>query len=352
MPDSLETPFLRRILVTGISGNLGRRLAPLLADHDLISVDLHPPPPGIRAGKFLPLDLSTPAGQQELSRIVQSEEIDAVLHLAFVIDPVQTGIVDEQRMWQANVAATQHLLEAIAARNQNQPLIKLFVFPSSVSAYGPDLPERVTEDAPLKAHTLPYAIHKRETDLICQRMYPALGGCAVYIYRPHIYAGASVDNYILRAIRGKPSGRGWPARVFEKFGWRVHALLPKSSEGGELQFVHVDDVARILQWTLRNFRPGCLEIFNLAGGGPPMPFGECVQLAGTPVLRLRSVRQIESLLRFFWIVGLSGVPPQSIPYYLSSYTMDTRKLCAELGPDCSRVLRFSTREALADALRS
>lgn len=343
---------VRRILVTGISGNLGRRLAPLLSDYDLISVDLHAPGPGIRAGKFSPLDLSTPAGQQSLSQIVQNEEIDAVLHLAFVIDPVQTGIIDERRMWQANVAATQHLLEAIAVRNRTEAAIKLFVFLSSVSAYGPDLPERVREDAPLLAHTLPYAIHKRESDLICQRMYSALGGSAVYIYRPHIYAGATVDNYILRAIRGKPSGRGWLARLFERFGWRVAAILPESSEGGQLQFVHVDDVARVLQWTLRNFRAGQLEIFNLAGGGPSIPFGECVRLAGTPILRLRSVRQIERLLRFFWNVGLSGVPPESIPYYLSSYTMDTTRLRTALGPDCETILRFSTREALEDAVRS
>ena len=342
---------MHRILVTGISGNLGRRLAPLLTDYDLISVDVHAPQPGVRAGKFFPLDLSTTVGQQKLSQIVRSEEIDAVLHLAFVIDPVQTGITDERRMWQANVAATQHLLEAIAARNRTQAVIKLFVFLSSVSAYGPDLPERVREDAPLLAHTLPYAIHKRESDLICQQVYSALGGSAVYIYRPHIYAGATVDNYILRAIRGKPSGRGWLARLFERFGWRVPALLPESSEGGELQFVHVDDVARVLQWTLRNFRLGCLEIFNLAGGGPSIAFGECVRLAGTPVRRLRSVRQIERVLRFFWSVGLSGVPPESIPYYLSSYTMDTTRLRNALGPDCETILRFSTREALDDALR-
>lgn len=342
---------VRRVLVTGISGNLGRRLAPLLSDYELISVDLHRPAPSVRAGKFLPLDLSTRAGQQGLSEIVQTEEIDAVLHLAFVIDAVQTGIVDERRMWQANVAATQHLLHAVAARNRIRQSIKLFVFLSSVSAYGPDLPERVSEDAPLRAHTLPYAIHKRETDLICQRMYPQLGGCAMYIYRPHIYAGATVDNYILRAIRGKPSGRGWLARLYERFGWRVQALLPESGEGGRLQFVHVDDVARVLRWTLKNFHPGYMEIFNLAGDGPSLPFGECVRLAGTPVLRFSSVRQIERLLRFFWTVGLSGVPPQSIPYYLSSYTMDTSRLRAALGAEYETTLRFSTREALLDGLQ-
>jgi nucleoside-diphosphate-sugar epimerase len=304
------------------------------------------------AGKFTQMDLSSPQGQESLSRLVLNEQIDAILHLAFIIDPVRTGITNVNRMWQANVAATQHLLEAVAQRNRHAANVRLFVFPSSVSAYGPDLLDRVTEDAPLKAHTLPYAIHKRETDLICRQMFPKLGGCAMYIYRPHIYAGASVDNFILRAIRGRPSGRGWLARLFDSRGWKVHALLPESSEGGLLQFVHVDDVARVLLWTLKNYQLGTLQVLNLAGSGPPISFGECVRLAGTPVLRLNSVRQIERTLRFFWRIGLSGVPPESIPYYLTNYTMDTSRLEAMLGKEKDQVLRFSTREALLDTIRA
>lgn len=345
-------PAVHRILVTGISGNLGRRLAPLLEEFEIVSVDMHPPAAGSPAGKFIQLDLSSEAGQKGIARIVENEQIDAVIHLAFVIDPVRTGIVDVDRMWQVNVAATQHLLDAIAERNHDTTHVRLFVFPSSVSAYGPDLLDRVREDAPLKAHTLPYAIHKRESDLICQQMFGRLGGCAMYIYRPHIYGGASVDNYILRAIRGRASGRGWLARLFDRRGWKVHALLPKGSEGGLLQFVHVDDVARILLWTLKNFRPGELQIFNLAGSGPTISFGECVRLAKTPVIRLGSVKQIERVLKFFWKIGLSGVPAESIPYYLTTYTMDTSRLEAALGTERDRIIRFTAREALLDALRT
>jgi nucleoside-diphosphate-sugar epimerase len=345
------TPSLKRILVTGISGNLGRRLAPLLESYELVSVDLYPPVAGTPVGKFIQLDLSSEAGQQEVAQIVESEPLDAILHLAFVIDPVRTGILDVDRMWQANVAATQHLLEAVACRNREATRLQLFVFPSSVSAYGPELLESVREDATLQAHTLPYAIHKREADLICQQIFPKLGGCAMYIYRPHIYAGATVDNFILRAIRGKPSGRSWLARAYEKRGWKVPALLPKSGDGGALQFVHVDDVARVLLWTLHNFRPGQLQIFNLAGSGSPMTFGECARLAGTPIKRLGSVKQIHRILTLFWKIGLSGVPPESIPYYLTNYTMDTRRLETELGPELEEILRYSTRDALLDAIR-
>lgn len=340
------------MLVTGISGNLGRRLAPLLAGYEIVSVDLHPPGSSTPTGKFVRLDLSDPVGQQQLGHLIETEQIEAVLHLAFVIDPARTGIVDQQRMWRTNVAATQQLLESIARINRERACVRLLIFPSSVSAYGPDLPAHVREDAHLLAHTLPYAVHKRDADQICQQMHGRLGGCAVYIYRPHIYAGHTVDNFILRAFRGKASGRGWLARTFERRGWKLPTLVPTSANGENLfQFVHVDDVARVLLWTLQHFRPGFLGIFNLAGSGPPISFRECARLAGTPIIRIPSTGLVLALLRLFWAIGLSGVPPEALPYFLGSYTMDTTRLQRELGTQLKEIVRYSSREAFLDSLR-
>lgn len=348
-PASASTK-IQRVLVTGISGNLGRRVAPLLRGYDLVTVDLYPPPKEVPCGEFVQLDLSGRAGQEELARLLKSKNIEAVLHLAFVIDPVRTGIEDVPRMWQVNVAATQRLLEAVADANSNETGVRLFVFPSSVSAYGPDLPEQVTEEAELLAHTLPYAVHKREADEICQKMYPSLGGCALYVYRPSIFAGKTMDNFILRAIRGKPSGRGWLARTLERAGWKLPMVMPASASGENLfQYVHVDDVARVLQWTIEHFQPGHLKIINLAGRGEGVTFAECARLAGTPVVHLPSEKWVVALLRILWAIGLSGMPPQAIPYFLGSYTMDTTRLREEIGADYESVVRFTSREALLDS---
>jgi nucleoside-diphosphate-sugar epimerase len=343
-------PPIRRILVTGFSGNLGRRLAPLLAGYEIVSVDLKPPE-GAPAGKFLSLDLSEAAGQEALARLVAAEGIEAVLHLAFVIDPVRTGITDVRRMWRANVEATGRLLEAIAERNRAATAVRLFVFPSSVSAYGSDLPAQVTEEAPLEARGFPYAVHKREADELCRRMHSRLGGCAVYIFRPHIFAGRTVDNFILRAFRGRASGRGRLARLFERRGWRAPVLLPASARSENVfQFVHVDDVARVLRWTLDHYSAGRLAVFNLAAPGPPISFEECARLARTPIIRLPSRRLVDLLLRLCWAIGLSGVPPESLPYFLGSYTMDTARLRAELGADYETILRHSSREAFLESV--
>lgn len=350
VPDTKSRVPIRRLLVTGISGNLGRRLAPLLKGFELYSADLYPPDPESPAGNFLQVDLSSSDGQAQLAELIDHEGIEAILHLAFVIDPVQTGIFDPKRMWRANVEATQKLLEAVAACNRSSTRMRLFAFPSSVSAYGPDLPPFVREDAPLAAHTLPYAVHKRESDEICRRFHPKLGGCAVYIFRPHIYAGRTVNNFILHAMRGRASGRGWLARQVERRQWRVPILLPSSSKGKNLfQFVHVDDVARVLFWTLKNFEPGNLRIFNLAGSGPPISFAECAEMSGTPIIHLPGRRAVTFLLKLFWNLGLSGVPPEALPYFLGSYTMDTNCLQEALGADYPSLIQWSSREALADA---
>jgi len=61
---------------------------------------------------------------------------------------------------------------------------------------------------------------------------------------------------------------------------------------------------------------------------------------------------VEALLRLFWAIGLSGVPPESLPYFLGSYTMDTSRLRAELGEDYETVLRYTSREAFLESAGS
>jgi nucleoside-diphosphate-sugar epimerase len=182
-------------------------------------------------------------------------------------------------------------------------------------------------------------------------MFGELGGAALYVYRPHIFVGRTVDNYILRALRGRPSGRGWVAKAVEKLGLQVPIVLPWSSKGENLfQFAHVDDVARVLAWTVRHFRSGELKILNLCAPGEPLTLAECARMARTPIVRLAGLKVVDNLLGVLWAMGLSGVPAGSMPYFLGSYTMSTKRLREELGEDFEGLIRFTSREGLEDAL--
>lgn len=341
-----------RILITGISGNLGQRLAPLLASHRLVGLDLHQPRSLPVGAEFVHSDLGKPGAETALENLLRQREISVVYHLAFVIDPVRTGVIRSDRLWQANVGGTQRLLEAIARVNQSETRVCLFVFPSSVSVYGPDYPTPADESAPLAAHTLPYAIHKQETDEICRAMYPRLNGCAVEILRPAVYAGGSMDNFILRALRGQPSGRGPLARLFHRANWKVPVILPAGDAYIKwFQYVHVDDVSRLMAWLLDHYRPRELRILNVAGHGDPVSIPEALLLSRVPLWRPRSYRLVQFVYWIAWSLGFSGVPPNVLPYFVGSYLMNTDRLRTILGPEYSKVIQYSCREAVEDSLR-
>src|SRR5437764_7972988 len=213
------------VLVTGISGNLGLRLLPQLAEFNIVGVDLKPPETD-RAVVFEQMDLGQEESCRQLYLLLRQNSPVAVVHLAFVIDPVRTGVLDVDRMWHINVAGTGRVMEAIAEVNRLGGQVEKFIFPSSVSAYGSHLPTLVKEDDPLGGHTLPYAIHKRESDRVVQMRAAEMFGARTYILRPHIYAGASVQNYLIGAFRGTPTGHGRRASRMRDKGKRLPIMLP------------------------------------------------------------------------------------------------------------------------------
>src|SRR5207249_10366033 len=81
------------VLVTGISGNLGLRLLPQLADFNVIGVDLNPPQTDLPL-RFERMDLGQEESCRQLYLLMRQTNPVAVVHLAFVIDPVRTGVLN------------------------------------------------------------------------------------------------------------------------------------------------------------------------------------------------------------------------------------------------------------------
>jgi nucleoside-diphosphate-sugar epimerase len=340
------------VIVTGVAGNLGRRLLPHLADYQVIGVDLNPPQTSDPL-RFVRMDIGLEESCRDLFVLVREARPVAVIHLAFVLDPVRTGVLDLDRMWQINVAGTARVMEAITEANRNDSIVRRFVFPSSVSVYGPDLREPVSEDCPFGAHTLPYAIHKMESDKVVQQRAPALRGCSVFMLRPHIFAGASVENYMIGAFRGTPNGQTKRAAKMRDRGKRLPCVLPYGQHYLEnrIQFVHVDDMARLLAHIVRRTEPESqrLTVLNVAGRGEPLTFDRCIEMAHARLRRVPGKWAFRLVLQSMWKLGISAIPPEAAPYMTGQYIMNTDRLSKFLGDDYGNVIRYTVADAFADS---
>jgi len=342
------------VVVTGVSGNLGSRLLPLLRSFSVIGVDVAPPQTDSEL-QFESLDLGQESSTRKLFELLRDTHPFAVVHLAFVIDPVRTGVLDVDRMWQINVAGTARVMEAVTEVNRTaDDCIKQFIFPSSVSVYGPDLPAPATEDSPFAAHTLPYAIHKKESDEVVQQRCTALRGCSVYILRPHIFAGASVQNYLMGAFRGTPNGKSSRAEKMREVGKRLPVMLPRGQRylDNKIQFLHVDDMARLIRHILqREPETQRLTVLNVAGRGEPLTFGRCIEMAQAKLVRVPGQWIMRQVLAFLWKRQISAIPPEAVPYMTGEYTMNTDRLRRFLGPEYEHVIRYTITDAFADSFK-
>lgn len=345
---------LPSIVVTGISGNLGQRLLPMLSGFRVVGVDFRPPQADLPL-QFAQMDFSLESSCLGMIQLLREVRPVAVVHLAFVMDAVRTGILDRDRIWQVNVAGTARVMEAVTEANREWPMVEKFIFMSSVSAYGPGLSTPAIEESPLAAHTYMYGIHKMEADLVVQERAPALRGCSVYILRPHIFAGASVENYFMEAFRGIPGGTSKRAARMRKQSKRLPCMLPLGNKylHNRIQFVHIDDVARLVAFILHKTEPEGrrLTIMNVAGRGGPLTYEQCVRLAKAKLVRVPTEKLFRLVLRVLWGIKLSTIPPDVAPYMTSDTVMNTSRLEEFLGSEYENVIRFPIADAFAECFR-
>jgi nucleoside-diphosphate-sugar epimerase len=212
------------------------------------------------------------------------------------------------------------------------------------------LPENVTEDHPLNAHTLTYAVHKKEMDETVRRRADTLGECEVVILRPQIFVGHSMQNYMAGALKGDAYGRGWLGRRMEQKGSRLPMLLPSGNEylQKKFQFVHVDDVARLIRFIVNEPPSSEIKVFNVAARGQSLTIAEAAHRTRAKLVRIPTRWLTKLFVTLAWKLGISSVPPDSFPYLCGTYTMDTSRLKRYLGPAYEDVMRYTNESALLE----
>ncbi len=181
----------------------------------------------------------------------------------------------------------------------------------------------------------------------------ALRGCSAYILRPHIFAGASVENYLMGAFRGTPNGKSSRAEKMRKEGKRLPCMFPRGQQylDNKIQFIHVDDMARLIRHILqREPETQRLTILNVAGKGEPLTFGRCVEMAHAKLVRVPGKWAMRQVLKFLWKQKISAIPPEAVPYMTGEYIMNTDRLRRFLGPEYDHVIRYTIADAFADSV--
>jgi UDP-glucose 4-epimerase len=240
-------PGQRPILITGICGRLGRRLARRLhRERRVIGIDR-------RDFEGRPKDIEhhkIDIRRKKTQDVFRQEKIGAVVHLGIMHDPRASQA--EHHSW--NVAGFQRLLEYVAQYD----VPKLIVL-SSANVYGPrpDNPQFLTEDAPLLGGASFSEIRDLiEVDMLAQSFFWKHPETETVILRP---------AHILGAVRNAPSNY-----------LRLGVIPTLLGFDPMVQVIHQDDVVSAMVEALS---PGVRGIFNLAGP-PPLPLSQLIALTG------------------------------------------------------------------------
>ena len=221
-----------RLLLTGGSGFLGRRVTGLLAEngHNVVSIGRTvPPDAGTRTSAFVKADLTDAGAVQRAAAEIGS--VDSIIHLAAMV-PKTTSEDEARAAFDANVSGTIHLFDAFGRAGQANTVA------STAEVYGlPTGHALIREDAepfPLSW----YGASKVATEVYCrvlerhEQMRIALLRFTV-LYGTGDTIQRAIPNFVRSAVRGES------IRIF----------------GGEelRDYLHVDDAARavITAWEHR-----------------------------------------------------------------------------------------------------
>ena len=154
------------------------------------------------------------------------------------------------------------------------------------------------------------------------------------------------------AFRGTPNGRAKRASRMRGQGKRLPCMLPYGERYLEnrIQFVHVDDMARLVAHIVRRTQPESqrLTVLNVAGRGDPLTFARCIEMSSAKLRRIPGKWAFGFVLRLLWRLGISAIPPEATPYMTGEYLMNTDRLRKFLGADYENVIRYTIADAFAD----
>jgi UDP-glucose 4-epimerase len=268
------------ILITGICGRLGRRLARVLhRQRRVIGVDRRPFVGAPKDVEHFAIDIR----RKKTRDIFRSRDLAAVVHMGIMHNPRKSSA--EHHTW--NVVGFQKLLEYVAQYD----VPKLVVLSGS-AVYGarPDNPQFLTEDAPLLGSANWSGLRDLiEVDMLAQSFFWKHPQTETVILRP---------VHILGAVNNASSNYLRLPKIPTLLGFDPMT-----------QVIHQDDVIEAVRMALQ---PGVRGIFNVAGP-PPVPLSRLIELTGKPRMRIPHP-MAEVAVQRLWNMGMTSFPAPELDH--------------------------------------
>jgi len=264
------------------------------------------------------MDLGDESYTRVLYELLRDIRPVSVVHLAFVIDPVRSGVLDPERMWQINVAGTARVMEAITEANRTTDAgIKQFRFSQQCFS--------------LRAQ--PSVAGNRR---VAQGgAYPALcdsqkavrrSSAAAFFGVARMQCVHSASAYLCRGQRGK-----LPFRSVSRLAQRQRLAGRKNAPArakGCLACCRAATVSRQQNPVRTRRRHGAFAGAHSAPGSGAAAvddsecrrtrraayFARCIEMAQAKLVRVPSKWAMRLVLQFLWKQQISAIPPDALPY--------------------------------------
>lgn len=292
----------RTVVITGISGRLGRLVAARLhrdPGFAIVGLDRRPLVGRPKDIVHHQVDLRSKKAR-DVFRHAGGHRVDALVHMGVMHDP--RARPSDLYSW--NIRGTAQLLEYCATYN-----VPKVVLLSSANVYGPrpENPQFLTEDAPLlAAQRFPEMRDLVEID---------------HLVSTFLWKAREIETVILRPVHILGRVHNAPSNYLRRP--RVPTLLGFDPM---LQPIHERDVADAV---LAALRPGVRGIYNIAGPGA-VPLSTMIQVLGRERLRLPHPLATPALSAAFRL-GLSSYPVAELDFIRYVCMVDDSRAQSELG---------------------
>ena len=303
------------VLITGISGNLGRALAKALHRTDrVVGLDRRPFPGAPKDLELHHLDIR----KRQVEDVFRKGGVKALIHMAIIHDPR----LPQAEHHSFNVLGTKAVLSFAAKHG-----VKKVVVLSSIAVYGPQ-PENdnfLTEESPLLgSQRFPEIRDLVEVDMYVQQYMWKHPEVETVIVRPAHIVGPTVRNAPCSYLR---LARPWTVAGFDPM----------------VQLIHEEDVARAMALSLK---PGVRGVYNVVGPGE-LPLSAVLRELGRtpiPVPHLIARPLLERLFQY----RLAGFPAAELDHLQFLCTVDGSRAERDLGFRPSYTLRETIRSVLGE----